>query len=58
MKKLLKSKKITVFDVVGKTNKQKLIDFTRQFTNLQAIGNAERHFGLLKKFDEVEVYYF
>lgn len=58
MKKLLKSKKITVFDVVGKTNKQKLVDFTRQFVNLQAIGNAKRHFGLLKKFDEVYIYYF
>lgn len=58
MKKFLKSKKITIYDIIGKTNKQKLGDFTRQFVNLQAIGNAERHFGLLKKFDEVYIYYF
>lgn len=58
MKKFLKSKKITIYDIIGKTNKQKLVDFTRQFTNLQAIGNAKRHFGLLKKFDEVEIFYF
>lgn len=44
-------KKIVIFDVLGKK------DFRRQMCNLQAIGNYDYHYRLLKKHSEVFVYY-
>lgn len=51
-KRFLKHKKITFFDVLGKQ------DFIRQCAMLNIVGNYDRHWRLLKKNMEVEVYYF
>lgn len=62
MKSKLQSKKFCLFDVVGKSRSQREKDFNRLLSNLNGDFypgfSARRHFDILHKTGEVEVYYF